>query len=317
MRRWRGWLPNFSWRRWLPNFGWRLALVLMLCLGAGAIAAIVGMEFNKHTSTDAFCTGCHSMSSLTADAHYQKSAHVSNSAGVRPSCGTCHVPTNNFFLETWVHVTSGIRDVISEATTNFDDTAAWEAKRRKMASGVGEHMRGWGNTTCTTCHQPASIKPASQTGQVIHASLPANNEMACVSCHRNLVHSRPGAIAAADEQKMIKRATDNFVHARHLANLHAQKGLTCSSCHGNDLIPDANASKENAQCATCHGGMETVAQSHKGPSYLNPHASHLGNVACGSCHMAHQASKAYCLNCHTNFDMPIQGGEAAARTTGR
>jgi nitrate/TMAO reductase-like tetraheme cytochrome c subunit len=289
---------------------WGLVAVVVVCGLVGAIGTIVAVEFNKHTATDAFCTGCHSMSSMTADPHYQRSAHVANSAGVRPSCGSCHIPTNNFFLETWVHVSSGIRDVISEMTTNFDDKPAWEAKRRAMATGVHDHMRAWGNTTCTGCHKPDSIKPASQTGQVIHASLPAG--MACASCHRNLVHSRPGAIAAADEQKMIKRATENFVHSRNLDNIHAQKGLTCTSCHGNDLIPDANATGPNAQCVTCHGGMETVAKNHKGPAYLNPHASHLGNIACGSCHMAHQASKAYCLNCHTNFDMPIQGGAPAA-----
>jgi fumarate reductase flavoprotein subunit len=55
-----------------------------------------------------------------------------------------------------------------------------------------------------------------------------------------------------------------------------------------------------------------VAQTHKGPPWLNPHASHLGNIPCSSCHMGHQESKAYCLNCHKNFDMPIPGGAAKA-----
>jgi nitrate/TMAO reductase-like tetraheme cytochrome c subunit len=305
------WMPawrDFSWGSVKRSFSWTVVGLLGLAAGVGAVGIIAAVEFNKHTSTDAFCTGCHSMSSMTADPHYQQSPHVANSAGVRPSCGTCHIPTNNFFLETWVHVSSGIRDVISEATTNFDDKAAWEAKRRQMAKGVPEHMRAWGNTTCTSCHTPASIKPASQTGQVIHASLPG--DMACASCHRKLVHSRPGSISSADEQKLIKHATDDFVHARHLANLHAQKGLTCSSCHGNDLLPDANATGPNAACATCHGGMEKVAQNHKGASYLNPHASHLGNIPCASCHAAHKESKPYCLNCHSNFDMPIPGGAA-------
>jgi fumarate reductase flavoprotein subunit len=112
---------------------------------------------------------------------------------------------------------------------------------------------------------------------------------------------------------MIKRAMDDFVHSRHLSNIHAQKGLTCSSCHGNDLIPDANASGPNAQCGTCHGSMEQVAQNYKGPAYSNPHASHLGNIPCSSCHVVHNESKAYCLNCHTNFNMPIPGGIATVQ----
>jgi Cytochrome c3/NapC/NirT cytochrome c family, N-terminal region len=194
-------------------------------------------------------------------------------------------------------------------TTNFDDQEAWNARRRELAKGVHEHMRRQKNVTCTSCHAPASIKPASQVGQVIHASLP--QDMACATCHRNLIHSRPGSQTADDEIGAIKRAMNDTVHSSHLASLHLQKGMSCSSCHGNDLIPDANATQPNAQCVTCHGAMEKIAERHKGPSYLNPHASHLGKIACGACHYAHQESKAYCQNCHTNFNMPIPGGAVA------
>ena len=90
----------------------------------------------------------------------------------------------------------------------------------------------------------ASIKPASQAGQMIHASL--SDEMACVNCHRNLVHSRPGSLSAADEVSAIKRATQDAVHSPHLANIHLQKGLSCATCHGNDLIPDAARTAINA-----------------------------------------------------------------------
>ena len=203
------------------------------------------------------------MAPLTADPHYQQSAHVNNAAGVRPSCGSCHIPTNNWFVETYTHISSGIRDVISEATTNFDDREAWNAHRRELAKGVHEKMRAQGNVTCKSCHTPASIKPASQTGQVVHASMP--DDVACVSCHRNLVHARPASLSAAEEITKIKRATEDWVHSRHLSNIHAQKSVSCSGCHGNDLIPDANATAPNGQCVTCHGGMEQIAQNFKGP----------------------------------------------------
>ena len=113
--------------------------------GLGTIASV---EFNKHTSTDKFCTSCHNHNSPTdahasppTDPHYLQSAHVSNSAGVRASCGQCHIPMNNFFVETFTHLKSGIRDVIAEMTTNFDDREAWNARRRELAKGVHEHMR--------------------------------------------------------------------------------------------------------------------------------------------------------------------------------
>ena len=292
------------------SISWRFVFIVLASALVGAGATIASVEFNRHTSTDEFCTSCHSMASLPADSHYQQSAHVSNSAGVRPSCGDCHIPTTNWFVETYTHVRSGIRDAVAEMTTNFDDQKGWEARRRELAKEVHDTMRAQGNVTCKSCHAPASIKPASQTGQVIHASLPEGT-MACVDCHRNLVHSRPGSLSAGDELNAIKRATNDFVHSPHLANIHALKNLSCSSCHGSDVIPDASATAINAQCGACHGNLEKVAMTFKGPSYLNPHASHLGNIPCTSCHLAHQQSKAYCLNCHTNFDMPIPGGGTA------
>jgi cytochrome c-type protein NapC len=301
---------NFTFR----NISWGVVLALLVAAFVGAGATIASVEFNRHTSTDAFCTSCHSMASLPTDPHYLQSAHVSNNEGVHPNCGNCHIPTTNWFIETYTHIKSGIRDAYAEWTTNFDDQKAWEARRIALAKEVHDTMRAQGDVTCKSCHVPASIKPLGQVGQMIHASLP-QGDMACVDCHRNLVHSRPGSLSAADEASAIKRAMDDAVLSPHLANIHLQKNLSCATCHGPDIIPDANASAVNARCANCHGGMETVAASFKGPSYLNPHASHLGNIPCTSCHMGHQPSQAYCLNCHTNFNMPIPGGATAARAT--
>src|SRR4029078_3571204 len=132
-----------------------------------------------------------------------------------------------------------------EMTTDFSDQEAWNARRRELAKGVHEHMRRQRNVTCTSCHAPARSKPESQVGQVIHAPLP--QDMACVGCHRNLVHSRPGSQTAAEEIAAIKRATKHTVHSSHLANLHLQRGMSCSTCHGNDFIPDANATGPNAK----------------------------------------------------------------------
>jgi nitrate/TMAO reductase-like tetraheme cytochrome c subunit len=298
----------------LRSIRWGLVALLLGAALVGAGATIASVEFNKHTSTDKFCRTCHNHGDPTdahasppTDPHYLQSAHVSNGAGVRASCGQCHIPMNNYFVETYTHMSQGLHDLIVEATFNFNDKQAWEARRRENAKNVRDKMRRQKNVTCTSCHTPGSIKPVSQTGQVIHASLPA--QTACVDCHRNIVHSRPGSMAAADEQAAIKRAMNDSVLNPHTANIHLQKGMSCSTCHGTDLIPDANATSINGQCGMCHGALDKLAASHKGPAWLNPHASHLGNIPCSSCHMAHQESKPYCLNCHTNFDMPIPGGK--------
>ena len=126
-------------------------------------------------------------------------------------------------------------------------------------------------------------------------------------------HTRAGTMSEKDRIAAIERAINDPAHSSHLANFHHQKQMSCGTCHGTDLIPDANATAINAQCTACHGGFEQVALTHKGPTWLNPHASHLGNIACTACHAAHQELKAYCLNCHTNFDMPMRGRAAAAK----
>ena len=182
-------------RRLLALWPWFLALAVGGLLGAAGI--LVSLEVNHYTSTEKFCgTSCHSMTAHAEDPRYLQSAHINNSEGVRVSCGQCHVPTTNWFLETWVHVSSGIHDLIVESTFDFSDTKAWEARRVALAQGVREKMHGWKNQTCTKCHVPASIKPASQAGQMVHAAL-APGDMACAACHRNLVHARPAEVSCS------------------------------------------------------------------------------------------------------------------------
>ena len=102
-----------------------------------------------------------------------------------------------------------------------------------------------------------------------------------------------------------------------LSDTHRDRlALSCDACHGQQMPPDDNATVVNTQCVQCHGSYETLAPltkaKLKNPA-INPHASHLGpEIACTVCHHGHQASAAYCVNCHTNFVMPIPGSEARA-----
>ena len=94
-------------------------LIVLLIVGAvfGAGGMIASIVVNRYTSTDAFCTSCHTMAFQADDPYFQHSAHRSNNEGVRPSCGDCHIPKNNWFVETYTHVSSGLRDVYAEFTT--------------------------------------------------------------------------------------------------------------------------------------------------------------------------------------------------------
>ena len=88
----------------LRSIPWRFVLILLAAALVGAGGTIAAVEFNKHTSTDAFCTSCHNHNSPTdahasppTDPHYLQSAHVSNSAGVRAELRPVPHPDEQFF----------------------------------------------------------------------------------------------------------------------------------------------------------------------------------------------------------------------------
>lgn len=118
------------------------------------------------------------------------------------------------------------------------------------------------------------------------------------------------------EQRALHERIDQAQQG--VAGLHRSSGgLKCEKCHGARTAPDDNQTVENRECVACHEDYAALAAetakklSNKA---INPHGSHLGpEIACTSCHQGHQESKAYCLNCHTNFLMPMPGNRPAAR----
>ncbi len=165
-------------------------VLILLIFGAvaGAGGLLASLEINKSTSTDAFCTSCHSMQFVGNDPHFLASAHRSNNEAVRPSCGDCHIPRTNWLVETWAHVTSGTRDVIAEYMHNYDDPKVWARRRVALAHEVRMTMRGQDSVTCRGCHDAKAIEPKSERGRAAHALL-REGRMTCIDCHFNLVHA--------------------------------------------------------------------------------------------------------------------------------
>ncbi len=125
------------------------------------------------------------------------------------------------------------------------------------------------------------------------------------------------AVLSTDERALQDRIE---LAKQGVAGLHrGKRGLQCEKCHAEKVAvaPDDNQTVENRECIACHEDYAVLAvQTAKKLSNkaINPHASHLGpEIACTSCHQGHQESKAYCLNCHTNFSMPMPGNGPAAR----
>ena len=168
----------------------RWVVIALLVIGAvfGASAIIGSTVVNRYTSTDAFCTSCHTMAFQADDPYFQHSVHRSNKEGVRPSCGDCHIPRNNWFVETYTHVSSGAYDAFAELTHNFSDPKLWQARRIELAQQVHAQMHAQDSVTCRSCHDANAIHPTSDDGQKAHALL-SQGGVTCVDCHTNLVHS--------------------------------------------------------------------------------------------------------------------------------
>lgn len=95
-------------------------------------------------------------------------------------------------------------------------------------------------------------------------------------------------------------ATSNFLAAQHV-----NQGIFCSRCHQHDF--EIGTEVGNEVCLSCHDSYEQLAVLTEHPTVKsqNPHRSHLGEIDCVVCHHGHMESASYCLQCHTNFDMPI------------
>jgi nitrate/TMAO reductase-like tetraheme cytochrome c subunit len=128
------------------------------------------------------------MTFIAKDPHFVASAHRANSEGVIATCANCHIPTTNWFVETYTHAKSGIRDVIAENTHDFSDPKIWEARRIALAHEVRDVMRGQDSVTCRSCHDASKVQPKSDRGQAAHAML-REGRMTCIDCHFNIVHA--------------------------------------------------------------------------------------------------------------------------------
>lgn len=170
-------------KNWLVIVG---LLVVGAIVGAGGIIASVAV--NRYTSGDAFCTSCHSMALVASDPHYVHSAHHANAEGVRVTCGACHIPATNWFVETYTHAADGIRDAFAEATHDYGNPAVWAARRVELAHEVRDEMRREDSVTCRSCHEAAVIEPTSEAGQAAHA-LMREKHLTCIDCHINLIHA--------------------------------------------------------------------------------------------------------------------------------
>lgn len=81
----------------------------------------------------------------------------------------------------------------------------------------------------------------------------------------------------------------------NLLSKHDAFGMACISCHSES--PPART-VPTADCKSCHGSDDDIADLTDDKGADNPHASHNGPLPCEKCHHVHQPSTNFCGECH-------------------
>jgi nitrate/TMAO reductase-like tetraheme cytochrome c subunit len=169
---------------WLPDFITRHVLIALVLGGIAGIGFMVFlMEFDHYTSSEAFCTTCHSME-LTAEP-YRESKHYLPVSGVRASCGDCHV-SPGVFAATWDHFL-GAKDLFRQTFgADYDDPVVNALHLPEAAFSAREWFRRNDSHTCRRCHVQEAIVGKRADTLAIHKE--DTKGKTCIDCHINLVH---------------------------------------------------------------------------------------------------------------------------------
>jgi nitrate/TMAO reductase-like tetraheme cytochrome c subunit len=170
----------------LPLFITRHVLFALVVGGLGGVLFMAFLiEFDHFSSTNMFCTTCHSMT--YAEESYKKSVHYNSASGVRASCGDCHV-SEGVFAATWDHVL-GSKDLFKQLFgPDYDDPVVNLLHLPESAFHAREWFRERDSATCGRCHELAAIQGKRANTAAIH--LEETEGKTCIDCHQNLVHRK-------------------------------------------------------------------------------------------------------------------------------
>ncbi|MES9991394.1 MAG: NapC/NirT family cytochrome c [Candidatus Thiodiazotropha sp.] len=174
----------------LPYFITRHVLIALVMGGLAGIGFMLFLiEFDDITSSEAFCTTCHSME--IAAQTYRQSTHYNPVSGVRASCGDCHV-SEGVFAATWDHILGG-KDLLSQITgklfgPDYDDPVVNALHLPQAAFEARKWFRAKDSATCKRCHLLEAIQGKRADTNAIH--LEETGGKSCIDCHINLVHRK-------------------------------------------------------------------------------------------------------------------------------
>jgi nitrate/TMAO reductase-like tetraheme cytochrome c subunit len=191
-------------RHW-KVFGYLTRHTLFALVGgiiSGIIFILFLVEFDHFTSSEEFCTSCHSMELVAIP--YRESSHYNSTSGVRASCGDCHV-SEGVIAATWDHFI-GSKDLFNQIKgsifgPDYDDPVIQALLLPDAAFSAREWLIKRDSATCKRCHNKEAILGSRLDTEAIHKE--DAKDKSCVECHINLVHRK------VPEQKTFKREAWN------------------------------------------------------------------------------------------------------------
>jgi nitrate/TMAO reductase-like tetraheme cytochrome c subunit len=176
--------------KWIsPEFINRRIVVALMVSGLfGMLFVFMLIEFDHQTSTEAFCTTCHSMD-LVAEP-YRQSVHYNAPSGVRASCGDCHV-SEGLISATLDHII-GAKDLYKQLFgPDYDNPVVNLVHMPDAAFAARQWFRDRDSATCRRCHTQEIISGRRADTLEIHRE--GAEGKTCIDCHINLVHRQvPG-----------------------------------------------------------------------------------------------------------------------------
>jgi len=159
-------------------------MILLLLVGGGVLGMILSLgiaEMVHVTSTDKFCTVCHTMQPM-ADSYHADIHGGNNSKGLKATCVACHLPHDTMVNYMWQKVGISLHDVrvqVLSDTSKID----WNAKRKHAKTFVYD-------SGCVSCHtnlQEATMRDPKAF--IAHKEyFEGRTDKTCVECHANVGH---------------------------------------------------------------------------------------------------------------------------------
>jgi nitrate/TMAO reductase-like tetraheme cytochrome c subunit len=189
-----------------PQFITRHVLFALVAGGAGGVVFMFFLlEFDHFTSSNAFCTTCHSMT--YAEETYKRSVHYDSPSGVRATCGDCHV-SEGLIMATYDH-TVGTKDLLKQLFgPKYDDPVVNLVHLPDAAFAARDWFRKRDSATCKRCHTLDAIQGTRANTAAIHQE--ETEGKTCVDCHYNLVHRK------VPDRKTFKRDAWNAMVEQEL-----------------------------------------------------------------------------------------------------